>query len=77
MQTNLIAIRRFKGITQKDMAHLLKIDIRTYVNKENGNSQFKLNEMFIIAKHFQKELSEIFLPTNFMKHEVLAEEVNQ
>ncbi|MEH7216183.1 XRE family transcriptional regulator, partial [Bacillus toyonensis] len=46
------------------------------VNKEHGVTQFKANEMFLIAQKFGKGIEEIFLPTNFMKHEVFgAEEV--
>ncbi|OUM83608.1 helix-turn-helix transcriptional regulator [Caldibacillus debilis] len=70
MQTKLIALRRYHGLTQKDMADLIGVDLRTYINKEMGQSQFKANEMFTIAKHFQKPIDEIFLPTDFMNHEV-------
>ncbi|AMX01033.1 transcriptional regulator [Rummeliibacillus stabekisii] len=52
------------------MADLLGIDARTYINKENGLSQFKMNEMFMICKTFKRSLDEIFLPQNFMNHEV-------
>lgn len=71
MQYLLDSIRRSKKITQEDMAKLLDIDVRTYQNKEKGVTQFKQNEMFIIAKFFNKKIDEIFLPTNFVKHEVL------
>ena len=52
------------------MAKMLGIDTRTYVNKEHGVTQFKANEMFLIARIFKAEIEEIFLPTNFMNHEV-------
>ncbi|MEK4091692.1 MULTISPECIES: helix-turn-helix transcriptional regulator [Viridibacillus] len=71
MQYNLIKYRKFNLLTQKDMAILIGVDLRTYANKEHGDSQFKLNEMFIIAKKLNMDISEIFLPTNFMNHEVL------
>lgn len=70
MQHKLIALRRYKGLTQKEMAKLLGVDLRTYVNKEHGISQFKANEMFIIAQKFKMDIGDIFLPTNFMKREV-------
>lgn len=70
MQYLLDSIRRSKKITQEDMAKLLNIDVRTYQNKEKGVTQFKQNEMFIIAKFFNKKIDEIFLPTNFENHEV-------
>jgi len=62
MQEKLIAWRRYYGITQKEMAKKLGIDVRTYINKEQGITQFKANEMFLIAKILQKDISEIFLP---------------
>lgn len=70
MQTKLAALRRYHNYSQKDMADLIGVDLRTYINKENGHSQFKANEMFTIARKFQKPIDEIFLPTNFMNHEV-------
>jgi len=70
MQEKLISWRKFYGITQKEMAEMLGIDVRTYINKEQGISQFKANEMFAIAKILQRDINEIFLPTNFIKHEV-------
>ncbi|MED2983202.1 helix-turn-helix domain-containing protein [Bacillus thuringiensis] len=57
------------------MADLIGTDKRTYVNKEHGVTQFKANEMFVIARKFEKSIEEIFLPTNFMKHEVCKVEV--
>ena len=69
MQELLIRERRTNFETQSDVAKLLGIDLRTYQNKEHGISQFKQNEMFILAKHYNKKIDEIFLPTNFMKYE--------
>lgn len=59
MQYLLDSIRRSKKITQEDMAKLLNIDVRTYQNKEKGVTQFKQNEMFIIAKFFYLQTSRI------------------
>jgi len=70
MQTELAALRRYRGITQQDMANLLGVDVRTYLNKEHGVTQFKINEMFLIAQTLQKDIGEIFLPTDFINHEV-------
>ena len=74
MQSKLISLRKYLNYTQKDIATYLGIDLRTYINKERGDSQFKINEMFAIAQKFGKEINEIFLPTNFMKYEVNEEE---
>lgn len=73
MQTELIRLRKYLGYTQKQMAIHLKLDERTYINKEHGASQFKLNEMFIIAKKFNMPVGDIFLPPNFENHEVSDE----
>ncbi len=72
VQKKLIAWRRYYGITQKEMAELLAVDVRTYINKESGVTQFKANEMFLIAKKLQKEISDIFLPPDFMEHEAVG-----
>lgn len=70
MQEKLAALRRYYNITQQEMADLIGVDVRTYINKENGHSQFKANEMFAIARMLGKPIDEIFLPTDFTKHEV-------
>ncbi len=70
MQKRLIALRRARGVTQKEMADVIGIEWRTYVNKEKGVTQFKANEMFAIASFFDEDIGKIFLPTNFTKHEV-------
>ncbi|EJR68163.1 hypothetical protein IIO_00482 [Bacillus cereus VD115] len=71
MQNKLVSLRMYNRLTQQDMADLIGVDKRTYINKEYGVTQFKANEMFLIAQKFGKGIEEIFLPTNFMKREVL------
>ncbi len=76
LQHKLVSLRMYNRLNQQDMAGLIGVDKRTYVNKEHGVTQFKANEMFLIAQRLGKGIEEIFLPTNFMNHEVLgAEEV--
>ena len=70
LQEKLVSLRMYNRLTQQDMADLIGTDKRTYVNKEHGVTQFKANEMFLIAQNLEKVLKK-FLPTNFMKHEVL------
>lgn len=72
LQEKLVSLRMYNRLTQQDMADLIGTDKRTYVNKEHGVTQFKANEMFLIAQKLGKGIEEIFLPTNFMKHEVLG-----
>jgi DNA-binding XRE family transcriptional regulator len=61
-QDKLIAWRKYNGLTQKDMADKLGINWRTYANKERGITQFKLEEMFTIARILNKTLDEVFSP---------------
>lgn len=70
MQYLLEEERLRKKISQENMAKLINVDVRTYQNKEKGITQFKGDEMFTIARFFNKKIDEIFLPTNFMKREV-------
>ncbi|MEK4502767.1 helix-turn-helix transcriptional regulator [Bacillus sp. FSL R12-0069] len=70
MQDNLVKWRMYNRLNQQDMADLIGVDKRTYANKEHGVTQFKANEMFLIAQKFGKGIEEIFLPTNFMEYEV-------
>ena len=72
MQEKLKSIRMGKDESQEFVAKLINVDVRTYQNKEMGITQFKANEMFIIANHYHMLIDEIFLPTNFEKHEVSA-----
>ncbi|MFY0521052.1 helix-turn-helix transcriptional regulator [Lysinibacillus sp. UGB7] len=70
MQTNLIKLRSSSNVTQKQLADLIEVDVRTYINKEQGISQFKCNEMFAISYYFKKDVESIFLPSNFMNREI-------
>ncbi|MEG0259887.1 MAG: helix-turn-helix transcriptional regulator [Lysinibacillus sp.] len=54
-------LRKYHELTLEDMGKLMGMDTRTYSNKEKGISQFKLNEMVIISRHFQKSIDDIFL----------------
>ncbi|MFT9005524.1 MAG: helix-turn-helix domain-containing protein [Liquorilactobacillus hordei] len=65
MQYKLVALRKNGGETQKDIAILLGITEQAYRNKENGKTEFKMNEMFDIALHFNAKIEEIFLPRKY------------
>lgn len=69
-------LRKYHELTPKDMGALINVDPRTYINKESGINQFKQYEMFIISRRFNKSIEEIFLPENFMNHEVDGMEGN-
>jgi len=65
-QKELAAIRRYHDISQEKMANYLNITTRTYINKENGVSEFRLSEIFKISKLFNRSIEEIFLVDNFI-----------
>ena len=44
------------------MANILGISSTQYSRKENGYSQFKMEEMFAIAKEFDMKIDELFTP---------------
>ena len=69
-QSELAALRRYHNISQQKMADHLGINLRTYIFKENGTSEFKLSEMFYISQLLGKPIEEIFLSENFMLREV-------
>ena len=60
MQWNLIRLRKERNETQEDLARLLHISTEGYRKKENGINQFKSDEMFELANHFDLEINDIF-----------------
>lgn len=69
-QTKLASLRRYKNLSQREMAKMLNIQTESYSNKERGITQFKSTEMFMIADLFDMNLEDIFLPPNFINCEV-------
>lgn len=55
MQRLLIGYRKERGETQKDVADLLGVSEESYRNKELGKTQFKMDEMFVLASHYNKK----------------------
>lgn len=62
MQWNLIKLRKENSETQKELADLLGISVEGYRLKESGANQFKSDEMFMLASHYNIGIEEIFLP---------------
>lgn len=63
MHWELIKLRKENGVSKTEIARLLDIkSIETYTKKEDGDVDFKLSEMFTIAKFFGRGIEEIFLP---------------
>lgn len=66
MQLVLYDLRKNqKKMTQEQMANYLGITPKTYRSKELGNTEFTLDEMFEIAKLFNKKVDDIFLPRKY------------
>ena len=56
----LKGLRAMRDIKQKNMAEILDITRESYVRKENGHSQFTLNEIKVIKDLFGMSVEEIF-----------------
>ena len=66
MQLVLYDLRKNqKKMTQEQMGNYLGITPKTYRSKELGNTEFTLDEMFEIAKLFNKKVDDIFLPRKY------------
>lgn len=72
MQWNLIQLRKENNETQEEIAILLGISTTGYREKELGKSQFKSDEMFIIADHYSKRIEDIFLPSKFTNRKLIS-----
>lgn len=62
MQILLYKLRKEHGLSQREMAKLINKSEASYRNKELGKTDFTQSEMFVIARHFNKELGDIFTP---------------
>lgn len=70
MQWELIRLRTENNETQQDLANLINLSESGYRKKERGVNQFKGDEMFIIARHYNKAMEDIFLPSEYTKSEL-------
>lgn len=57
---NLKVLRKMNNLSQADMASNLKIGFNTYRSKENGKTEFTLNEAREVSKIFKMTIEEIF-----------------
>lgn len=65
MQSKLLILRKEKNVTQKQMAKLIDVTMKTYSAKERGEYPFDADEMFKISNFFKKNIQDIFLPRTF------------
>jgi len=63
VQEKLIILRKKQNKTQSDVAKYLEISSRNYSDKELGKKRFNSDEMFKISNYFNRNISDIFLPT--------------
>ena len=63
MQEKLIILKETHNLNNRDMGKVIGVTPVQYRRKEKGTAQFKLNEMYAIAKYFNKNLDDIFLPS--------------
>lgn len=69
-QWNLIRLRSDRNLKQKDVARLINISEESYGMKERGQTQFQMEEMFILSGYFGLAMEQIFLPRDFGNTEV-------
>lgn len=60
MQMKLIEVRKKNKLTQKDMAALLGINVAAYRDREQGRTDFKLYEVFLISHYFHRCVGDLF-----------------
>lgn len=59
-KSKLWSVRKFNNKSQQEMAQLLKITKHTYSDKESELREFKLNEIKVLCKYFNKTFEELF-----------------
>ena len=62
LQEKLLIMRKTNNVTQKELADLIDVSLKTYSDKELGKIQFNCTEMFLISKYFGVSIEDIFLP---------------
>ncbi|HCL4549697.1 helix-turn-helix domain-containing protein [Clostridium botulinum] len=62
----LKSLRAKHGDTQKDLADFLGVRVSTFNFKENGKTDFTLNEAYKISQKYNSTIEEIF----FTKYDV-------
>lgn len=62
MEDRLFVVRRERGLSQKNVADILRISKAAYQNKEFGKSFFALPEAIVLAQYFNMSLDALFRP---------------
>lgn len=64
IKINLRKLRVELNVSQKEFAQMISMPTSTYRKKENGETQFTLEEAYKIAKIANKPIDQIFLPNS-------------
>ncbi|UJF14996.1 helix-turn-helix domain-containing protein [Jeotgalibaca sp. MA1X17-3] len=68
--SNVAKLRRFKGMTQTDIAVMLDISLQAYFRKEKGYVNFTDKEKIFLKEFFSEEFPNITIDTIFFSQEV-------
>lgn len=55
------SIRREKGISREEMAEFLGLNTLSYKNKEYGQRQFNIGELFRVAQKFDMTMEDLLI----------------
>lgn len=61
MSQKIKGYRIMKGLTQKDLAKMLEMNLTTYAGKENGDFPFTIYEALDLAKILGVSVDDIFM----------------
>lgn len=73
LSTNLRKLRTKQDKSQQEIADLLNVDRRTYVNWENGSTNVKSDYIPKLAEMFNVDINELFQGSK-MKIEIIQKE---
>lgn len=68
--SNVAKLRRFKGLTQSDMADILSISSQWYWKKEKGITDFNNSEMIVLRDLFREDFPDISIDDIFFNEKV-------
>lgn len=63
-------LRKYKGLTQTDVADIFGISLQAYWNKENGRTPFTDKEKVVLKDLFSQDFPEITIDDIFFSDEV-------
>lgn len=63
-------LRRYKGLTQKDVSKILGVSLQSYYRKEKGKTPFTDNEKVMLKELFIEDFPEISIDTLFFNSKV-------